>query len=170
MIPQQIILVGPMGAGKTTLGTIIADRLGWTYYDNDDELARINNMTVEQLSSLSVDALHQLEGAYLADVVGRPAPFISGAAASVIDYPESQAILKSATSVYLRLPLQKVLERAGTSGIGRQALQENAEEIVRERYLRRDPIYSAVSRLTIDLGDSPETDAQKIIDGLGLQQ
>jgi shikimate kinase len=169
MSSEKVILIGPMGAGKTTLGTLISKTLGWRYHDNDNDLETLNKMTTEQLAALPVSELHKLEGEYLKDVMNRPAPFISGAAASVIDYPESVDLLKNATAVYLRIPLQKILERAGTSGIGRQALQEDAEFVATERFNRRDPLYRAVAKLTIDLGDSPENDAVRIINELGLQ-
>ncbi len=169
MSSEKIILIGPMGAGKTTLGTIMSNSLGWTYYDNDKDLETLNNMTLEELSALPVSELHKLEGEYLKDVMDRSAPFISGAAASVVDYPESMALLKSTTAVYLRIPLPKILERAGTSGIGRQALQQDAERVATERFTRRDPLYKEAAQLTIDLSDSPEDDAARIIRELGLQ-
>ena len=157
-----------MGAGKTTLGKIIAKRVGWPYFDNDQEIQTLNHLSAHELSTMPVPELHKLEGEYLAWVIQRPTSFISGAAASVIDYPKSLELLKSATSVYLRLPLEKILRRAGSSGIGRQALLENAKEVMMERHTRRDPLYRSVAKITIELGDSPEADAQEIINRLNL--
>lgn len=169
MSAPKVILIGPMGAGKTTLGTLISSELGWPYFDNDGELATLNNLTVEQLSALSVPELHALEGEYLRQVMQRPAPFIAGAAASVIDYPQSVALLREATAIYLRLPLEKLLERAGSTGIGRQALAQNAEAVITERFVRRDPRYREVAAYTCELGDDPHADAAKIIEWLKLQ-
>jgi shikimate kinase len=169
MSAQKVILIGPMGAGKTTLGALISAELGWPYFDNDGELASLNDLTVEQLSALSVPELHALEGEYVQHVMQRPAPFIAGAAASVIDYPESVKLLREATSIYLRLPLEKLLERAGSTGIGRQALAENAQAVITERFMRRDPHYREVASYTCELGDDPQIDAAKIIDWLKLQ-
>lgn len=92
-----------------------------------------------------------------------------GAAASVIDYPESIKLLREATSIYLRLPLEKLLERAGSTGIGRQALAENAQAVITERFKRRDPHYREVASYTCELGDIPQVDDAKIIKWLKLQ-
>ena len=168
MTLRKIILIGPMGAGKTTLGTIIAERASWTFFDNDEELQNLNQLSARELSVLPIPELHKLEREYLAWVMQRPISFIAGAAASVIDHPESRELLKVASSVYLRLPLEKLLERAGSTGIGRQALLDNAEQVMTERYIRRDPLYRSVAQFTIELGENPEDDAQKIISRLNL--
>ena len=168
MTVQKIILIGPMGAGKTTLGTIISERVGWPYFDNDQELQTLNQLSAIELATLPVPELHKLEGEYLTWVMQRPISFISGAAASVIDYPESLELLRDATSVYLRLPLEKLLVRTGSTGIGRQALLQDAERVITQRYIRRDPLYRAVAHLTIELGDNPIEDAEGIINILDL--
>ncbi len=157
-----------MGAGKTTLGEIIAKRVGWPYFDNDTEIQTLNHLSAHELSTMPVPELHRLEGEYLAWVIQRSTSFISGAAASVIDYPTSLELLKRATSVYLRLPPEELLRRAGSSGIGRQGLLGNAKEVIMERYNRRDPLYRSVAQITIELGESPEADAQEIIKRLDL--
>ena len=164
MIPaQKIILIGPMGAGKTTLGKILARELGWKYFDNDSEMTVRYGHSHSELSHMSVQELHALESQYLADVISQPAPFISGAAASVVDYEENRNLLKSVTAIYLRIPLPLAIERAGTQGVGRQAVSENGSQILVERYERRDPLYMDCAALTLDLASSPEQDAQKII-------
>jgi shikimate kinase len=159
----KVVLIGPMGAGKTTLGTLLSQELGWPYFDNDGELETLNDLSHEELSALPVPELHKLEGEYLATVMQRRAPFISGAAASVIDYQESVALLQDAIAIYLRLPLEKLLERAGSTGIGRQALQENAESVITQRFNKRDQLYREVARLTIELSNNPNDDAMRIL-------
>lgn len=151
-----------MGAGKTTLGTIIAAQLSWEYFDNDFEMTSRYGFSQEALASMSVVDLHDLESRYLADVLKEQAPFITGAAASVVDYPANRHLLEGATSIYLRIPLADVLARAGSTGVGRQALAMDAEKVLTERYLRRDPLYSAVAALTVDLTDRPQRDADLI--------
>jgi len=84
-------------------------------------------------------------------------------AASVVDFEGCRQLLQAATTIYLRLPLEKVLERTGDTGIGRQALKEHASEVITERFLRRDPLYREVSKFTIDLGSNPKSDAESIV-------
>lgn len=159
---KKVVLVGPMGAGKTTLGNILAERFFCKYFDNDFEMTLRYGYSEEKLSSMSVAELHAIESKYLKDVLGEEAPFITGAAASVIDYPENRELLEMATTIYLRIPLNSVLARAGTSGVGRQALTENAEKVLTDRYLRRDPLYRSIATLTVELSDQPQRDAELI--------
>ena len=152
-----------MGAGKSTLGKIVAAKLGWPYFDNDAEMTSRYGHSQEALATMSVTELHALESKYLADVLSEVGPLITGAAASVVDYPENRELLKSAMTIYLRIPLSAVIERAGKSGVGRQALIEDGDLILAERYERRDPLYKEVAQATIDLTVNPDSDAERLL-------
>ena len=97
------------------------------------------------------------------NVASRPGPFIAGAAASVVENVENITVLQQLTTIYLFLPLELQLERAGGVGIGRQALQENPEQVIRDRFLRRDPRYRQAAALTIELSESVEADVAKLL-------
>ena len=159
---KKVVLIGPMGAGKTTLGKILATEFSCEYFDNDFEMTKRYGYSQEELASMPVIALHEVESRYLSDVLSQDAPFITGAAASVVDYPANRELLTSVTSIYLRIPLDQVIARAGSTGVGRQALAHDAEKILSERYLRRDPLYKSVAALTVDLTDQPKHDADII--------
>jgi shikimate kinase len=152
-----------MGAGKSTLGKAIAKELNWPYFDNDAEMSARYGFSQEQLASMSVADLHALESRYLADVIAQDAPFISGAAASVVDYSENRHLLQQVNTIYLRIPLSDVIDRAGSTGVGRQALTENGSQILAERYERRDPLYKEVAAATLELTHNPEADAKRLL-------
>ena len=161
-LQKKVVLIGPMGAGKTTIGKILSEHFACEYFDNDHEMTTLYGLSQAELSSMSVPELHALESRYLDDILKKDAPFITGAAASVVDYPANHELLKSATSIYLRIPLEQVLARAGSTGVGRQALIDGGEKLLTERYLRRDPVYQEVAGMTINLGKNPEEDASNI--------
>lgn len=48
-LPQRIFLVGPMGAGKTTIGSLLAERLGWHFADTDAEIVRQTGRSIPQI-------------------------------------------------------------------------------------------------------------------------
>lgn len=160
---QRVVLLGSMGSGKSRIGKLLARELGWPYMDNDVEMAAITGMNAAELSQLPVSELHRFESEYLKEVTKRPAPFIAAAAASVVDYPENIEILKSMTSIYLRIPLKQIVERAGTVGVGRENIEGDLKDVLRERFLRRDPIYREVSKFVIELGVIPHADAKRIL-------
>ena len=152
-----------MGAGKTTIGNLLASKLSWTYFDNDYEMTARYGHSQDELSSMPVAELHSLESRYLEDILQLDAPFITGAAASVVDYPDNHQILQDAISIYLRIPLTQVIARAGKVGVGRQTLAADAEKVLTERYSRRDPLYKKLAALTVDLSDLPKHDAEIIV-------
>lgn len=164
--PKKIILMGPMGVGKSTLGKILAAKLGWPYIDNDSDLAIQSAMSIEDLSKLSVPELHKFEAEFISRVIDGAAPVISGAAASVVENEHVLEQLKSVYAIYLVIPLETAIERASVGTVGRQAITESGVQIVRDRYERRDPLYRQVASLIIELGDSPEADAEKILAAL----
>ena len=160
---MKLLLIGAMGAGKSTIGKILANKLGCPYFDNDEEISVKYGFTREIVATLPVKELHDLETQYLIDVLKRTGSFISGAAASVIDRESNRNLISETVGVYLRLPLDKIIERAGTHGIGRQALTESGTQILVDRFNARDPLYKSTAKLTIDLSDSAEKDAKKIM-------
>jgi len=158
--------MGPMGVGKSTLGKILAAKLGWPYIDNDSDLAIQSAMSIEDLSKLSVPELHKFEAEFISRVIEGAAPVISGAAASVVENEHVLEQLKSVYAIYLVIPLETAIERASVGTVGRQAITESGVQILRDRYERRDPLYRQVASLIIELGDSPEADAEKILAAL----
>ena len=165
-LPAKLVLLGPMGAGKSTIGKLLATNLDWPYFDNDEEMSKMSGLTATELSLLSVADLHLYESQYLKELCAKPAPFIAGAAASVVDYRANLELLKSVTPIYLRITLDQVLERAGGAGIGRTNIGSDLSDVLTERFTRRDPIYTSVAKLTVELSSEPEVDAAQILEFL----
>jgi shikimate kinase len=163
---EKLLLIGPMGAGKSTIGKILAQELNWPYFDNDTELSQLSGLSAEELGEMPVEELHVHETACFKEILSRPAPFISGAAGSVIDKHDNRELIKNVFAIYLRLPLSEIIERAGYAGIGRQFTRVADDAQIRERFTRRDPLYRACATLTVDLSSSAEEDAQAIIKAL----
>ncbi len=155
--------MGAMGAGKTTIGNILASHLRAPYLDNDDELALLSRMTPEELSAIEVDELHHLEDVYLLNLSRRSAPWIAGVAGSVVDNPENIVLIQPFFTIYLYRPLASLLVNTGETGVGRQALSSGAEEIIKARFERRDPLYRELANLEVEISDDPIADATKIL-------
>jgi shikimate kinase len=69
---DRIVLTGFMGSGKTTAGTLLAERLGWRFLDLDREIEARHNRTVPQIFSESGEAhFRHLESAALASLLGQ---------------------------------------------------------------------------------------------------
>lgn len=163
MSDGPIVLVGLMGAGKTSVGRPLADRLGRPYVDSDEVLEEITGRTAQEIQSRSGRAgLHGLERQALASVAGEPLVF--GAAASVVDEAEGRAMLHDATVIYLRADPAALVERA-MAGTHRPLPEqrERVEEMLRRQHQERDPAFAACASLTLDVGERTIADLVEAI-------
>jgi shikimate kinase len=166
--PIRLILVGMMGAGKTTVGRELARITRWPAVDND-ELVRAR--TGRDAAAIAVEAgehaLHEAEAHALIDALGLSPPVIVGVAGAMVDRPEVREILRRAGHVvWLRARPATLLERIG-SGAGRRPEATKAEWL-RARAAERDLLYRDVADQVVDVDDAtPAEIACAILDALG---
>src|SRR5438046_697618 len=92
---RHIVLVGLMGAGKTTVGRRLAGYLGWPWRDSDLDIEADTGSTVRELrEGAGVDAMHALEAAQLLHALAETDPSVISAAASVVDSAVCRRALK----------------------------------------------------------------------------
>jgi shikimate kinase len=91
-----IVVMGLMGVGKSTVGRLLAQRLGWPVRDSDVEIEAMTGRTVRELrDEIGVDAMHELEVRRLLDALAAPGPVVIALAASVIDVEACRAALRA---------------------------------------------------------------------------
>jgi shikimate kinase len=103
-VPRTIVLVGLMGSGKTTVGHLLAERLGYRFLDNDAGIEAEYEATGAELAErLGVEQLHRIEAAQLARALESfgSEDVVIAAAASVVDDPASRSRLADPTVVWL---------------------------------------------------------------------
>ena len=72
-LPRHIVIAGLMGAGKSTTGRALAERLGRVWHDSDAEIEAATGRTVRELRDAEgVDAMHAREAAQLLVALGEP--------------------------------------------------------------------------------------------------
>ena len=92
----HVVLVGLMGSGKSTVGRVLAERLGWPMRDSDREIELATGGTVKALrDEIGVDAMHDLEARQLLDALAIPGPAVVSPAASVIDVEACRDALRA---------------------------------------------------------------------------
>lgn len=113
----RIVLLGQMGAGKSSVGRALAARLGRPFRDNDDELMRRTGRDAAALAAgLGLDALHACEADALVALMQEPVPLVLSAAASVVDTLRRGDLPDDAFVVWLRASPAVLAERASGAG------------------------------------------------------
>jgi len=158
--------MGLMATGKTTVGRVLAQELGWPYLDNDELVLRATGAALEGLRlRAGGERLHEAESAALRHVLAAPPPLVGALAASVVTTPENRAALRRADTlvVWLRARPDTLAARVAT-GDGSQGAAEGADEVrpwlgddplvvFRQMAADREPFFEMVSQLTIDVDD-----------------
>ena len=169
MTGTRILLLGMMGAGKTSVGRELSARTGWPYRDNDSLVAEIAGVdTAALLARDGVEALRDAESAALRRAVDDPGPLVAGVAGGVVERPDDVDLLRrtDALVVYLHTPIDLLVERVGDGG-GRPFLQPDPEAALRRLYTGREPLYREVADLVVDTrGGSAADHADKVLAAL----
>lgn len=156
--PRRIVLVGMMGAGKSTVGKALARRLGCRYLDNDEIVAALSGLpTRELLARRGVQALREAESRAVDEVLATPPPLVAGAAAGIVEDDAVCARLHAgAYVVYLRARLDTLVRRV--SGTDRPWLGDDPAEALRRLFTGREPRYERLAHLVVDVDDRTPDD------------
>jgi shikimate kinase len=168
-VVERIVLVGMMGAGKSTVGRALADRLNWSYLDNDEVVAKLTGLpTRELLAQRGVAGLRAAESRAVDEVLAAPPPLVAGAAAGIVEDEAACARLRAgAYVVYLRARLETLVERV--TGTDRPWLGDDPAGALRRLYAGREPRYQQLAHLVVDVDDRSADDvATAIINAAGI--
>ncbi|MHB1503152.1 MAG: shikimate kinase [Acidimicrobiales bacterium] len=167
---DRIVLVGPMGCGKSTVGAALAGVTGWPYLDNDSLLVAETGLSAREiLADGGADALHVQESRILRLALAAPLPLVIGVAASAVDSaPDRELLIASGHVVYLRAGLATLAERVRAIAPGGRAdrpfLGDEPEVVLGEMLSRRAGAYEDVAWLVVDVdSQSPEQIADRIL-------
>ncbi len=163
--PSHVVITGPMGSGKTTVGLIVADRLGRRFVDSDDQIEATLQTDARQISQRrGVSELHQIEAEALRLALDHPEPAVIAAAASVADLDELGAMLDGDEFVVVLAGDPEVLhERAAGDDHRRPMSIDTAKRLASTRSRR----LQEVADFEVDVtATKPEAIADIIISAL----
>jgi shikimate kinase len=150
--PPRVLLVGMMGAGKSTTGHLLSERLGWPYLDSDDEVLRRTGRTVPEIWKTDGEAAFRAqESRVLAEATTSDGPVIVAVAGGAVLDPENRARIRAAgLVVWLRAGVAVLAERVG-AGAGRPLLEEGPLAALEQLSEARAPIYAELADLVFDV-------------------
>jgi shikimate kinase len=145
--PTRIVLTGFMGAGKSTIGPRLAQRLGWTFIDLDDEIIRVEQRSIAEIfDSVGEARFRELERNAL-DTTLRQENIVLALGGGAIETAANRTRIQqddTTLMLYLAAPLEVLIERCEQQQLHRKAvrrpiLEKRAE--LTERFQRRRPLY-----------------------------
>jgi 3-dehydroquinate synthase len=167
-VTRRILLVGMMGAGKTTVGKLTARELGWDYLDSDAEVEAETGATVPELFARDGEtAFREAEARALRRACARAQNVVVSVAGGAVLRPESRTLIAaSGTVIWLRAQVDTLARRVG-SGAGRPLLDGDPLTALADLEAVRRPFYAEVADLTIDVdGLPPSAVAARILEAV----
>lgn len=160
---DRVLLIGMMGAGKTTIGRALSTVLDWPYFDNDELLAKaVGKDTRRVQEEDGVAALRRAESAALDVALNLGGPLIAGVAGGIVtDLLDLQRLTTTGFVVWLRTDISTLTKRV--SGTDRPWLGTSPAVAMSRLYAGREALYAAASTFVVDEDDTtPELIALRI--------
>lgn len=154
---RNLTLVGPMGAGKSTIGRLLAKELGMTFLDSD--------RVIEERTGASIPLIFELEGEsgfrdreqqVIADLLqGGSGMVLATGGGAVLRPANRSALISSSLVIYLCTSVDHQLERTARDR-NRPLLQtENPRQVLEDLLRMRDPLYREVADIIIETDIRP---------------
>ena len=162
---NHVVLLGPMGVGKSTIGRLLAAELARPLFDSDAEIEQATGRSSREIAATDgVAALHVIEAEVLLAGLRSPAPGVVAAAASVVDDDACLVALAAQTCVLLEAPDAVLADRTDDPGHRRPAGTEERAALLR----RREDGWRELSLVVVDTSlANPDNVVAVILEGLG---
>jgi shikimate kinase len=149
----NLILVGMMGSGKTTMGRTLARHLGKTFVDSDEEIIKRTGVTVPHIFDVEGEAgFRQRETAAICDLVGRDNMVLATGGGAVLDEQNRATLQQNGIVIYLKASVHDLWLRTRHDR-NRPLLQTgNPHAKLTELFQQRDPLYRQVSDIVVQSG------------------
>ncbi|MFT2016059.1 shikimate kinase [Streptomyces sp. 796.1] len=163
-----MILVGPPGAGKSTVGALLAERLGTTYRDTDADIEHTAGQPIPEIFFEHGEPhFRALERAAVRAAVAEHPGVLSLGGGAVMD-EETRALLVGRPVVFLDVQLAAAVRRVGLDA-PRPLLAVNPRQRWRELMEARRPLYTEVARAVVSTDDrTPQDVAGAVAEALEL--
>ncbi len=153
MKKNNIVLIGMPGAGKSTVGVVLAKRLGYGFVDSDLVIQeKYDRLLHELIEEYGVEGFWKLENDVNASLERRKSVIATGGSV-VYGAGAMEHLREIGTVVYLKLPCQEVALRLGDLNARGVTLREG--QSLQELYEERVPLYEKYAHVVVDCHGKP---------------
>ena len=147
---NNLFLVGPMGAGKTTIGRFLAENLNLEFFDLDAEIEDRCGANIPWIFDVEgEEGFRKRESKMLDEVTSRNGVLLATGGGAVLSERNRQILKQRGYVVYLSASVGQLLERTAHDR-NRPLLQvDNPREVIEKLIADRDPLYKEVADLVV---------------------
>jgi shikimate kinase len=170
MSRQHVVLVGMMGAGKSTVGRLLAQRLDRPFLDSDERVVAQTGRTVAEIFAAEGEAAFRaVETDVLCQMLDGEVPaVIAAAGGAVLDAANRRAMRARATVVWLRADVALLADGVGSGG-HRPLLADDASATLTRLSTERDSLYRDAAQQVVDVDDlTPDEVVDRVIAEIGV--
>ena len=149
---ENIVLVGPMGVGKTTVGRRLADELNRYFFDSDHEIIDKTGVSIEHIFDIEGENGFRDRESQIFSELSRKSGVVIATGAGIVLRPENRALLQqSSVVVYLASSVEQLLQRTSKSK-NRPILEKSLdrEKTILDSLHAREVYYREVATFEID--------------------
>jgi shikimate kinase len=155
-IPNNIYFIGLMGAGKTTVGKLLAKSLGKTFYDTDQVIEQRTGVKIPTIFELEGEAgFRKRETAIIEELTGLQGIVLATGGGAVIAEENRLLLKQKGFVIYLRANVNDLWYRMRNDK--HRPLLQNVDVRARleQLYHQRNPLYTETASLIVDTGNQP---------------
>src|SRR5687768_2354835 len=161
---NRLFLVGPMGAGKTTIGKLLADELGLDFKDVDREIESRAGVDIPWIFDKEGEpGFRAREAAVLVELAQLDSVLISTGGGAVLLQENRLLMRASGTVVYLHTTVDEQVRRTGRDRKRPLLQTDDPARVLAQLMAQRDPLYREVATIIIETdGRGPKAVAQEL--------
>ena len=153
---DNIFFIGLMGAGKTTIGKLLAKHLGKTFYDTDHEIEKRTGVKIAIIFELEGEAgFRKRETAIIQELSQQNNIIMATGGGAILAEENRQILTASGTVIYLRANVNELWHRMRNDK--HRPLLQNVDirAKLEQLYADRNPLYTETAALIFDTGNQP---------------
>lgn len=148
---RNVFLIGPMGAGKSTIGRLLAKELRYPFKDSDREIEARTGADIPWIFDVEgEEGFREREQAMIAELVTEEGIVLATGGGVVMREANRQALSSGGLVVYLRTSVEQQLQRTAKDRQRPLLQTPDPEKVLRDLMARRDPLYREIADLVID--------------------
>lgn len=150
---DNIYLIGPMGAGKTTIGRQLARALHVPFYDSDKAIEESTGVDIPTIFEFEGEAgFRKREAKIISELVEYQGIILATGGGAILDEKNRQLLTQFGFVVYLQCSIARILERTRRDNQRPLLNTENPKQKIEKLLIEREPIYLACADLIVDTG------------------